>query len=66
MGIPFTTGWSNRINPITNQKEGGTGIIADIGTHNSPCVGLRADMDGLPMREKVILRVYKTHFFFGV
>lgn len=40
LGIPFERGLAK------------TGVIATLGTGESPCVGLRADMDALPIHEE--------------
>ena len=40
LGIPFERGLAK------------TGVIATLGTGDSPCVGLRADMDALPIHEE--------------
>lgn len=57
IGVPFTTGWGRNIHSSnSNNDHGGHGIVVDLGTGHSPCVLLRADMDGLPITEETTSR----------
>ena len=57
--VNFTTGWAKNTKRAELAAkgfvsgEGGTGIVAQIGSGKEPCVLLRADIDGLPIHENV-------------
>ena len=57
--VNFTTGWARNTKRAELAAkgfvsgEGGTGIVAQIGSGKEPCVLLRADIDGLPIHENV-------------
>lgn len=60
MGVSFTTGWGKRL-LSDGTVIGGTGVVAEIGSGKRPCIGLRADIDALPIIEKV--NWYHIKFF---
>ena len=51
LNIEYTTGWAKNTHQDVYKGQGGYGIVADIGTGQSPCIILRADMDALPIDE---------------
>ncbi len=54
LDITYTTGWAKNIHQDVVKGQGGFGIVAEIGTGESPCIILRADMDALPIIEQTI------------
>lgn len=55
LGIKYTGGWSRNKHPDTIPGKGETGIVAELGTGQPPCVALRTDIDALPIVEKTEL-----------
>jgi amidohydrolase len=53
----------NELNLSSIAQQGGTGVIAYLGKDaaRSPCVALRADMDGLPIAERTTLPYCSSH-----
>jgi len=64
--VSFTRGWAVNTKHAElaakglKSGEGGTGIVAEIGNGQSPCVLLRADIDALPIRESPDLVPYAS------
>jgi len=52
LDIQYTTGWAKNTHQDVYSGQGGYGIVAQIGTGESPCIILRADMDALPINER--------------
>lgn len=59
LNVNYTTGWAVNTKRAALAAKGfvsgagGTGIVAQIGTGQEPCVLLRADIDGLPIHEGI-------------
>ena len=59
LNVNFTSGWAKNTKRAELAAkgfvsgEGGTGIVAQIGSGKEPCVLLRADIDGLPIHENI-------------
>ena len=60
--ISHTTGWGVNTRTDKIPGSGGFGIVAHIGSGQSPCILLRADMDALPILENGIEHASEEHF----
>ncbi len=47
----FVSSWLTKAGLTPRRMPGGTGLICDIGPADAPRIGLRADMDALPLQE---------------
>ncbi|MEV0293414.1 M20 family metallopeptidase [Nocardia sp. NPDC050710] len=47
----FVSSWLTKAGLTPQKMPGGTGLICDIGPTDAPRIGLRADMDALPLQE---------------